>query len=104
NVLEIVHERIEVGRQAVGRRDRRVGVQRMNRETASFVDAALDVLAVFGAANPVLRREQPDQPYTGGFGLPVAQYIDVGPAGSVDARLIGESTDALAADEGDAVL
>ena len=103
DVLQIHHEHVEVAQRAVRRRDRPVGVQRLDDEAAPLVDPARELLAILRAANPVFGREESHELDARGARLGRAQPLDVGFALLVDARLIREQTHALAADQMDAV-
>ena len=61
------------------------------------------MLAVFGSANAMLRREQPDQPNSGGASPAVIQQLDVRDPMLVDSGLIRQERDAPAANQADAV-
>ena len=99
DVLQIEHERVDVTKQTVGRRDRRHGVERMHREPAPLVDSALEILSVFSPTDAMLGREEPDERHSRRASRRAVQHVDVRDARGVHARLIRDERDALAANE-----
>src|SRR5436190_24375691 len=76
----------------------------MHTQPALLVDTTLEVFAVLGSTDAMLRCEQPNEIHSGVTRARTPQQINVGYASGIDAGLVGQQRDSLAADQADAVL